>query len=360
MYSSWVRLTRWEFWPTWAAYTPVLCYVLGLAAKHRSLTLFTAANPAMLAGGVIGESKIEILRGLGPERSPSHRRCFGAARVARSLFLDGTLPVGVKISKVDAFLAAEAMNLPLVLKPNEGQRGSGVVVARTRRELQGRLAQVRVDTVVQEYVPGLEFGIFYVRRPSDARGWILSMTDKRLPSVTGDGRSTLEELILSDADTIGMARVHIRRLADRLDEVPASGHVVSLGDCGSHCRGARFFDAHSLMTPQLEAAIDTIAARFEGFYFGRFDLRVPSLDALRRGKDITILELNGVTSEATHIYDPAVSLADAYRALFTQWRLAFEIGAENAARGARVWTIAELAGLLVGHAASRRSAASTP
>ena len=78
-----------------------------------------------------------------------------------------------------------------------------------------------------------------------------------------------------------------------------------------------------------------------------------------RGEDITILELNGVTSEVTHIYDPAVSLIEAYRALCAQWRLAFEIGAENASRGARVWSVAELTGLVAAHAGSRRAAAST-
>jgi hypothetical protein len=210
---------------------------------------------------------------------------------------------------------------------------------------------------VQEYVPGLEFGVFYVRRPGELRGRILSITEKRLPSVTGDGRSTLEELILKDPDTIGMARFHLRQHAARLQDVPLLAQVVSLGDCGSHCRGARFHDAGGLRTPALERAIDDIAGRFDGFYFGRFDLRVPSREALMRGENITILELNGVTSEVTHIYDPGVSLIEAYRALCGQWRLAFEIGAENAARGARVWSLADVVGLVAAHAASQRAAA---
>ncbi|MFY9556109.1 MAG: alpha/beta fold hydrolase, partial [Blastocatellia bacterium] len=62
--SKWLRLIRWEFWPIWAFYPPVLFYVMYLALKHRSLTVFTSANPAMPAGGFIGESKLEILRGL--------------------------------------------------------------------------------------------------------------------------------------------------------------------------------------------------------------------------------------------------------------------------------------------------------
>lgn len=54
------------------------------------------------------------------------------------------------------------------------------------------------------------------------------------------------------------------------------------------------------------------------------------------------MELNGVTSEATHIYDPKLSLFDAYRVLFQQWRIAFEIGDLNRARGIRPAFVADL------------------
>jgi hypothetical protein len=70
----------------------------------------------------------------------------------------------------------------------------------------------------------------------------------------------------------------------------------------------------------------------------RFPLRhtsaaeLPGTNRLTIG--FTVLELNNVTSEATHIYDPGIGLFEAYRVLFEQWRLAFEIGAENFRRGA--------------------------
>jgi hypothetical protein len=55
-----------------------------------------------------------------------------------------------------------------------------------------------------------------------------------------------------------------------------------------------------------------------------------------------IIELNGVTSEATHIYDPRLSLFEAYRVLFRQWRIAFEIGDLNRAQGIRPTALREL------------------
>src|SRR6185369_4333124 len=61
----WRRLTRWEFWPRWAVYPPVVLRIVWLGVRHRCLTLFTAVNPGIGAGGgLVGESKSEILRGL--------------------------------------------------------------------------------------------------------------------------------------------------------------------------------------------------------------------------------------------------------------------------------------------------------
>jgi hypothetical protein len=65
-----------------------------------------------------------------------------------------------------------------------------------------------------------------------------------------------------------------------------------------------------------------------------------------RADGIRILELNGVTSEPTHIYDPAVSVIDAYRALFEQWRLAYAIGASNRQKGFQPMTVREMISLL--------------
>lgn len=323
--SSWRRLTRWEYWPLWAVYTPVALWIAWLALKHRRVTLFTAANPAIPGGGVAGESKFAILRGLGQP----------AEWIARSGLIVAALPSRGRIAAADAFMEAHALSLPIVLKPDQGQRGAGVKVVRCRTELEAYLETAAGDTVIQEYVPGVEFGVFYVRHPSEPHGRIVSMTEKRLPAVVGDGRRTLEALILDGARTVCMARFHLAAQRSRLTMVPAAGTAVSLGDCGSHCRGAEFLDGKRWLTPALEHAVEVVAKRLDGFYFGRFDVRAASREALACGK-FAVIELNGVTSEPTHIYDPAVSLFEAYRALFEQWSLAFDIGAANARAGAPV------------------------
>jgi hypothetical protein len=103
-----------------------------------------------------------------------------------------------------------------------------------------------------------------------------------------------------------------------------------------------FLDGAWVNTPELEDAIDRISRSFEGFYFGRFDLRAESIDEFKRGRNFKVIELNGVTSEATSIYDPGNTIFKAYRTLFDQWRIAFEIGALNRSRGVRPSSLREL------------------
>ena len=333
------RWWRWEYWPPWLFYPPVVLWVLCLGLRYRCLTLFTAANPGVPASGLVGESKSQILDALSASSS----------LVARYRKLAGDTPAAERLRQVEAFRTEHGLDYPLVLKPDAGQRGSGVIVARSQQEVAEYIEANARDTIVQEYVAGPEVGVFYVRLPEEPRGRIFSITDKRLPAVVGDGERNLEELILAENRLLGMAAFYLRRQDAHLDEVPAAGEPRQLVDLGTHCRGAVFLDGNQLRTPQLEAAIEELSQGFEGFFFGRYDLRARSLDDLRQGEGFKVLELNGVTSEATEIYDPGNSLLRAYRILFRQWQLAFEIGRQNAARGARPLTLVQLVRLLWWH-----------
>jgi hypothetical protein len=187
--------------------------------------------------------------------------------------------------------------------------------------------------------------VFYVRMPDAACGQVFAVTDKRMVSLTGDGRSTLERLILADDRTVCMGRFFLDRFTARLDDVPGGGERIVLTELGTHCRGAVFLDGGELITPALTAAVERVSRTFDGFYFGRYDVRTESAEAFKRG-EFTVIELNGLTSEATSIYDPKHSVWFGWRVLCRQWRLAFEIGAANRARGKRVWSAGEVFALL--------------
>ncbi len=121
------RLLRWEFWPMWLFYAPVTIWIVLLAIWHRGLTTITAANPGIPDGGTVGESKFDIL-----ERLPR----------------EYTIPTAlVPAGAVDQRLRALADHIerhgwlfPLVLKPDVGQRGVGVRLARNWEDAMGYLA----------------------------------------------------------------------------------------------------------------------------------------------------------------------------------------------------------------------------
>lgn len=335
------RIANWEFWPIRVFYLPVVIYVLGLGVRHRDLTAFTAANPALPAGGFKGESKNDIYHGL--QRSDAAR-----PHLLKHAILRSRLPIADRLRCAWKFIDDHRLQFPIVIKPDAGERGLGVRIVRSYDELENELIDADTDVILQEFCGGEEVSIFYYRRPSERRGRIFSITEKRFPSVMGDGRSTLEDLILNDPRAVCLAKKYFEQNAERLGDVPVAGEIVKIIDIGTHSRGAVFVDGGCLRTDALEAKIDEICRGFEGFYFGRFDIRAASFDDLRRGENFRIIELNGVTSESTNIYDPRYSLTDAYRILYRQWRLAFEIGLENIRLGATPTSLPDLIRLAVG------------
>lgn len=340
----WLRLTHWEFWPMWTVYAPVCAYILlRLAPKHGGLGTFSAVNPGIEAGGFIGESKSAIL-GLFPAGDP---------RIAKSRLI-AEEGVAAREAALAEFMAISALDFPIVLKPDAGERGEGVAIIRSAETAREYFGAHPGPMLAQEFVHGIEFGIFYARYPAAEAGTIFAVTEKQFPAVTGDGVSTLEELILADSRAVCMAPLHLANHGDRLDAVPLAGERVALVQIGNHCRGAVFLDGRWVITPELDEAIDTLSRSATGFFFGRYDVRVESVEALQAGRGFKVIELNGATSEATNIYDPRYSIFDAWRTLRAQWALAFEIGETNRAMGAKTMRVPELWRLLRAERRRRR------
>ncbi|MBX3390877.1 MAG: hypothetical protein KF691_15620 [Phycisphaeraceae bacterium] len=324
----WSRLTRREFWPWWVLYVLLLPHFARLVLRHRSLTAFTAANPGIPLGGLVGESKWDILRSLPPEA------------IVPSAVLEPELSPryghrgSTRLRALDDVMSERVWQYPLVLKPDVGERGTGVALVRDREEATAYLASHPGRIVAQTYDRGpFEAGVFYFRHPGKTKGRIFSITDKKFPSVQGDGASTLRTLIWSHPRLRLQARTLLEQLGERADSVPAADEVVPLSIRGNHCRGTMFLDGANLITPELEEAIDSIARRTPGFFFGRFDIRYSCPRAFARGREFRVVELNGVLSESTNIYDPSLSLPQGLRILAEQWTLAFAIGAANTRQG---------------------------
>jgi hypothetical protein len=319
-------LSFFEFWPDWLFYFPVALHWIALGLRYGDFSLPTAANPTITAGGLCGESKLETLDQVnGPVRALVTRYTSVVAQ-----------PGGM--ARAEQALTAASIDYPLVAKPAVGCNGTGVQLLRGRDDLARYLAEFPRDEriVLQEFVADEgEAGIFYVRHPDEASGRITSITLKHVPLVIGDGRSTLRQLIAADRRAGRVPHLYLSRLAGRLHDVPRPGERVPLVFVGNHCKGSIFENGTHLATPALTDAFERIARALPAFHFGRIDVRFASLSALLRGEGFRIIEINGVGSEATHIWDRDTTLREAWRAQFFHYGAAFRIAAANRARGHR-------------------------
>lgn len=340
------KLSRWEFWPSWAVYAPLAPYIAWLGLRHGGLTVCTACNPAIPLGGIVGESKSEIL-------SLLPRQWVAAFTV-----IQPGAP-GHRAATLAAFVERQRCDWPLVLKPDRGERGEGVKIVGSATEAAAYLEAQPDRVIAQVYHPGpFEAGVFYVRDPCDARGFVFSITDKRFPFVIGDGRATVADLIDAHPRFCRQRTAHLAALGDRAETVPLRGERITLARLGNHCRGTMFLDGRDLITPQLGAAFEEVMACTRGLNFGRFDVRYSDPKEFAAGRSFSIIEFNGLLSESTNIYDPEFGYWRAQRVLREQWRLAFEVGRGNLDRGARAATVLEV--LAAVRAERRRRQSRTP
>ncbi len=337
--------SRFELWPAWFFYLPVFFYWLWLAVRYRGLLLPTAANPLIYSGGFIGERKSEILA-LVPD---SQRRWFADWAVVEAP--EELEPGDSALERAQRAMREAGLVFPVVAKPDIGQRGAGVQPINDTNDLAAYAQsfptgeRFLLQTMVGRHPPGKpgdhpsgfadvrEAGVMWWREPGQPVGRIFSVTLKISPEVVGDGRRTLAELIDGDPRASRIADVYMTRHAAELDRILAEGRHFPLVFAGNHCQGAIFRDGTHLITPELEQAIERIARAIPELWFCRFDALFDDLDGFLAGKDMQIVEVNGASAEATHIWAADTTLRQAYHTLFEQFHTLFRIGAANRRRG---------------------------
>jgi len=356
--ASWTRIRRHEYWPAMIRYATIVPTLVRLAIRHRGVLLWTRANPGIDAGGgVIEESKADILDALDHARGPVLRHATLEPDPDPKRRADTVLRLIATTPGLDTF--------PVIVKPDIAEKGRGVCLVHKRDELEHHLQGNPERLIIQQYHPGpSECGIFWIRdaSPDPAAeapngrpvGSIFSVTRKHLPTVVGDGRSTLRQLVLRHPRHRCLASTILPALRARWDDVPRAGETVVVSHAANHARGARFSDAPDLMTPELTDAIDRIACGFHGreggtLDFGRFDVRYENDEALIRGQGLAIVELNGTLSESINIYDSDRPFRWARRVMIDQWTRLFEIGARRRALGTPGIGLRTLAWLLIAH-----------
>lgn len=292
---------------------------LWFSIKARAFFFFTRANPVIETGGVMGESKINILN-----RIP-------ALLLPKTIFVKQEKMSETEISER---LLMKQMTYPLIAKPDIGERGFLVEKLNSEEDLWAYIERITVDFLIQEFIDyPVEISVLYYRLPSVDKGQITSFCIKETLKVKGDGVSTIETLM----EAYPRATLQLPRFRKNypaiLKDIPQKGEVVELEPIGNHSRGTTFLNGNHHIDEQLVAVFDTIGFQMENIYYGRFDMKCASIEKLKKGVDFKILEFNGIASEPAHIYQPGYSIFQAYKDLWRHWEIIFQISEEQKERG---------------------------
>ncbi|SDE12320.1 Transport and Golgi organisation 2 [Dyadobacter soli] len=313
-----IRARSWEYWPLVCVYLPMVPLWLWLSVKARSFWFFGAANPSMRYAGFTGESKYKIYSLMPRGSYPETVRC----------------EAGCSLETMQSLLINTSLKLPLMAKPDIGERGTQVKLLETPEGLEQYRLRSWVNFLLQPYIdyPN-EAGIFYHRMPGNDQGQLSGIVGKELLSVSGDGKSDILTFIMQDERAILQLPELHRALGDKLGDIPAAGKNVLLVPYGNHSRGARFVDLSHRISPALTRVIDNICSSIPGFYFGRLDIRFKSWEDLEAGRHFSVIELNGAASEPTHIYDPIHSIFFAWKEIYKHWEVLCQISITNSRNG---------------------------
>ncbi|MBY0432550.1 MAG: hypothetical protein K2U26_00405 [Cyclobacteriaceae bacterium] len=320
-----IKLRHWEYWPFGILQAPLFPYWLWLSLKARSFVFFSASNPGILMGGMFGESKFDVLNLV-----PSTHR-------PKTILI--SLPT--KVDEVMHRLRENGLTFPLIFKPDLGERGWMVRKIKSEADVTVYLSEIKINFLAQELVDlPLEFGVFYVRYPNQPTGRVTSIVGKEMLTVVGDAKKTLAELILEKERAKLQWEILKEKFRDQLSRVLSVNEKIELVSIGNHCLGTKFLNANHLITEKLSASFDQLSQQISGFYFGRFDLRVASLEDLQNAR-VQIMELNGCGAEPAHIYDPGFSFLKAVGVLFRHWHDIYRISQQNRQRGISFITFSE-------------------
>lgn len=277
--------------------------------RSRSCFFFRGANPGIENGGFTLESKWKIQEGLDPRLFPK------------------TVRISPNTSFSDVLKNCRNFTFPMIVKPDIGGKGRGVVEIHSQSELRRYLNQCPIDFLIQEKCSyPLEAGIFFVQLPNETHGQITGIVSKKFVSLVGDGTSSLGELIRKH-DRYFLQWERLKKLAapTEWNQVLPEGSRYTFPEIGNHALGSEFIDETHRSGAALTALIQQVCNQIPGFYFGRLDIRFESWEKLERGEAFSIIEINGAGSEPTHIYDPSHSLFFAWKEIIRHWNYIFRI-----------------------------------
>ena len=213
-----------------------------------------------------------------------------------------------------AWEAAQAIGLPVAIKPRKGNQGKGVSTALDSREAVITAHDIAVaydgETIVERHLYGSDHRLLVIGDK------LVAAARREPPSVVGDGRASITELVAKEnlnplrgddhatslsklrLDAIGVE--HLAELGLTPDSVPAAGQTVSLRRNANLSTGGSATDVTDTVHPEV-AARAVEAARMVGLDVAGIDIVATRIDQPLEVTRGAIVEVNAAPGLRMHL-----------------------------------------------------------
>ena len=317
------KLFDWEKWSYDVIYFPIHIFWVYYGVRAGAFWFFSPVNPSLVFAGFEGGSKKEMY-----DQLPQY--CYPA-----TIYVD---PVE-NIEKIREEMQKAGLNYPVVVKPDSGMWGVLFRIIKNENELAVYHQKVGELYILQTFIDlSLEFSVFHIRYPGETKGIITGLIVKDYLHVTGNGTNTLAELVALHPSAKYKLEEMKKRHENNWEKIIPANEKYFLSLAGNHSSGAKFINLNHEIDQPLCDVFDRISNEAGQFYFGRYDLKCTSLEDLKAGKNIMILEFNGAGAAVTHVFDRNMSYGAALKEIVRHWRHLYLIGKINHKKGVPYWS----------------------
>ncbi len=214
----------------------------------------------------------------------------------------------------DAWAAAEAIGLPVAVKPRKGNQGKGVSTTLETREAVVTAHEIAVaydgETIVERHLYGADYRLLVI---GDR---LIAAARREPPSVVGNGQSTIMELVANENQNplrgddhstslskLRLDKIGLEHLAEQglnAESVPSAGQKISLRRNANLSTGGSATDVTDTVHPDV-AARAVEAAKMVGLDVAGIDIVATRIDQPLEVTRGAIIEVNAAPGLRMHL-----------------------------------------------------------
>lgn len=281
-------------------YQSLLYYYLNVI-RFGSFTYFSAANPAMSYGGMLGDKKSDTYKIL-----PNNL-------VPKTIVTSNKEDYKSKIQKA-------GLEFPVFVKPDIGFKGFKVAKIEGEKMLDEFVRSYGEQSfLIQEFVAyQREYSILVYRYPKSGKYGVSSFIEKTYPVIIGDGKQSVEALINQHPNPFLKKGWIKKRFSDQLSFILAKDEILVIEEIGNYSRGAKFHSLNHLLDSKYTSWAGQFFNQVKDINFCRIDLKADNPESMLEGK-YKIIEINGAKGEPLHTYDPKFGVFQIIKDIHKHW-----------------------------------------